>query len=35
MKSVLQVSMVERDVALTVRVTERPKKLKPLLGTLN
>jgi hypothetical protein len=30
MKSVRQVSMVERDVAETVRVTERPKKLKPL-----
>jgi len=30
MKSVLQVSMVDREVALTVRVTERPKKLKPL-----
>lgn len=32
MKSVRHVSMVERDVALTVRVTERPKKLKPLAG---
>ena len=32
MKSVRHVSMVERDVALTVRVTERPKKLKPLPG---
>lgn len=32
MKSVRHVSMVERDVALTVRVTERPKKLKPLSG---
>lgn len=30
MKSVLHVSMVERDVAETVRVTERPKKLNPL-----
>jgi hypothetical protein len=30
-KSVRQVSIVEREVALTVRVTERPKKLKPLL----
>lgn len=30
MKSVRQVSMVERDVAETVRVTDRPKKLKPL-----
>lgn len=30
MKSVRQVSMVEREVALTERVTERPKKLKPL-----
>jgi hypothetical protein len=30
MKSVRQVSMVERDVADTVRVTERPKKLNPL-----
>ena len=30
MKSVRQVSMVDREVALTVRVTERPKKLKPL-----
>lgn len=28
---VLQVSMVERDVALTVLVTDRPKKLKPLI----
>jgi hypothetical protein len=32
MNRVRQVSMVERDVALTLRVTERPKKLKPLLG---
>jgi hypothetical protein len=30
MNSVRQVSMVEREVAETVRVTERPKKLKPL-----
>jgi hypothetical protein len=30
MNSVRQVSIVERDVADTVRVTERPKKLKPL-----
>lgn len=30
MKSVRHVSMVERDVAETVRVTDRPKKLKPL-----
>lgn len=30
MKRVRHVSMVERDVALTLRVTERPKKLKPL-----
>lgn len=30
MKSVRQVSIVEREVAETVRVTERPKKLKPL-----
>lgn len=28
--SVLQVSMVDRDVALTLLVTERPKKLKHL-----
>lgn len=34
MKRVLQVSMVEREVALTDRVTERPKKLKPLFGSL-
>lgn len=34
MKSVLHVSMVEREVALTVRVTESPKKLKPLLSVL-
>lgn len=34
MKRVLQVSMVEREVALTVRVTERPKKLNPLFGPL-
>lgn len=33
MKSVLQVSMVEREVALTVRVTERPKKLNPLFSS--
>lgn len=30
MKSVLHVSMVDRAVALTLRVTERPKKLKQL-----
>jgi hypothetical protein len=30
MNSVRQVSIVEREVAETVRVTERPKKLKPL-----
>lgn len=30
MKSVRHVSMVEREVALTLRVTDRPKKLKPL-----
>ena len=30
MNRVRQVSIVERDVADTVRVTERPKKLKPL-----
>jgi hypothetical protein len=30
MKSVRQVSIVEREVALTVLVTEIPKKLKPL-----
>lgn len=30
MKSVRQVSMVDRDVALTLRVTDRPKKLNPL-----
>lgn len=29
-KRVRQVSIVERDVALTLRVTERPKKLNPL-----
>lgn len=34
MMSVLQVSMVERAVALTLRVTERPKKLKPLIRVL-
>lgn len=34
MKRVLQVSMVEREVALTVRVTESPKKLKPLFWSL-
>ena len=32
MKSVRQVSIVLRAVALIWRVTERPKKLKPLLG---
>lgn len=30
MKSVREVSIVLREVAETVRVTERPKKLKPL-----
>lgn len=30
MNSVRQVSMVDLDVALTVLVTDRPKKLKPL-----
>jgi len=30
MNSVRHVSMVDRDVALTLRVTERPKKLNPL-----
>ena len=35
MKSVRHVSMVEREVALTERVTERPKKLKPLGETNN
>ena len=30
MKSVRQVSIVDRDVALTLLVTESPKKLKPL-----
>jgi hypothetical protein len=30
MKSVRQVSIVDREVALTVRVTDKPKKLKPL-----
>ena len=30
MKSVRHVSMVERDVALRLRVTDSPKKLKPL-----
>lgn len=30
MNRVLQVSIVDREVALTLRVTERPKKLKPL-----
>lgn len=30
MKRVREVSMVEREVAETVRVTLRPKKLKPL-----
>ena len=32
MKSVRHVSIVEREVALTVRVTEIPKKLKPLIA---
>lgn len=32
MNRVRQVSMVEREVALTERVTDRPKKLKPLQG---
>jgi hypothetical protein len=31
MNSVRQVSMVDRDVAETVRVTDRPKKLNPLM----
>ncbi len=35
MNRVLHVSIVERDVALTVRVTERPKKLNPLNGVSN
>lgn len=30
MNSVRQVSMVDREVAETVRVTDSPKKLKPL-----
>ena len=30
MNNVLHVSIVDRDVAETVRVTESPKKLKPL-----
>lgn len=30
MNRVLQVSIVDLEVALTLRVTERPKKLKPL-----
>ena len=30
MNNVRQVSIVDRDVALTLRVTDRPKKLKPL-----
>lgn len=34
MKSVRQVSMVDREVALTVRVTDSPKKLKPLCKLL-
>lgn len=33
-KSVRQVSIVLREVAETERVTDRPKKLKPLLGEL-
>lgn len=35
MKRVRQVSIVERAVAETERVTERPKKLKPLLSWLS
>lgn len=35
MNSVLQVSIVEREVALTVRVTDKPKKLKPLYHVRN
>lgn len=34
MNSVRQVSIVLREVAETVRVTERPKKLKPLFEKL-
>lgn len=30
MKSVRHVSMVDREVALTLRVTDKPKKLNPL-----
>lgn len=32
MNRVLQVSMVDREVALTLRVTDKPKKLKPLVA---
>lgn len=35
MKSVRQVSMVDLDVAETDRVTERPKKLKPLQSAIS
>lgn len=35
MNSVRQVSIVDRAVALTVRVTERPKKLNPLNNTVS
>lgn len=34
MNKVLQVSMVDLEVALTLRVTDNPKKLKPLLRGL-
>lgn len=33
-KSVRQVSMIERAVALMLRVTEMPKKLKPPMDTM-
>lgn len=32
MNRVLQVSIVDREVALTLRVTDKPKKLKPLVA---
>lgn len=35
MNSVRQVSIVERAVAETVRVTERPKKLNPLFACVS
>jgi hypothetical protein len=35
MKRVRQVSIVERAVALTLRVTDKPKKLKPLGGDMS